>query len=461
MTAGSTGGGRAHPAAGLAVARLCSTRGDFPQRFESLLAAGAESDPEVEAAAREIIAAVRRDGDAAVLEYTRRFDGTTAGAMPDLRVPAAALDAAWDATGAGERAALAAAAGRIRDYHERQRQESWQYLDEDGSVLGQRITPLDRVGVYVPGGKASYPSSVLMNTIPARVAGVGEIAMVAPAPSGVPAPSGALDPLVLAAARVAGVDEVWTIGGAQAIAALAFGTGHIRAVDKIVGPGNRYVAAAKRLVFGVVGIDMIAGPSEIVIVCDGSTPVEWIAMDLFAQAEHDEEARAILISPDAAFLDRVEAAIESMLPGLERAAIVARSLAAHGALIEVRDLDEAIALVNRLAPEHLELSVADAERWLDGVRHAGAVFLGSHTPEAFGDYCAGPNHVLPTARTARFSSPLGVHDFQKRTSVIGCSPRGARRLADIASTLARGESLTAHARSAELRRSGIAGATGG
>ena len=434
-----------HVTAGSIRARLCSTQGDFRQRFESLLAATAESDPEVEAAVREIIAAVRRDGDSAVLEYTRRFDGIAADALPDLRVPAAALDAAWDAIGARERAALAEAAARIRDYHRRQRQESWQYLDEDGTVLGQRITPLDRVGVYVPGGKASYPSSVLMNTIPARVAGVAEIAMA------VPAPSGALSPLVLAAARVAGVGEVWTIGGAQAIAALAFGAGPIRAVDKIVGPGNRYVAAAKRLVYGAVGIDMIAGPSEIVIVCDGNTPVEWVAMDLCSQAEHDEEARAILISPDAAFLDRVEAAVESMLPTLERAEIVARSLAAHGALIAVRDLEEALALANRLAPEHLELSVADAGRWVDAVRHAGAVFLGPHTPEAFGDYCAGPNHVLPTARTARFSSPLGVCDFQKRTSVIGCSPRGARRLAEVASVLARGEALTAHARSAELR----------
>ena len=343
------------------------------------------------------------------------------------------------------------AAARIRSYHEHQRQESWHYLDEDGSTLGQRITPLDRVGVYVPGGKASYPSSVLMNTIPARVAGVAEIAMA------VPAPSGELNPLVLAAARLAAVDEVWTIGGAQAVAALAFGAGPIRAVDKIVGPGNRYVAAAKRHVFGVVGIDMLAGPSEIVIVCDGSAPADWIAMDLFSQAEHDEEARAILISPDAEFLDRVAVAIESMLPTLERSEIVARSLAAHGALIEVRDLDEALSLVNRLAPEHLELSVTDAHRWVDGVRHAGAVFLGSHTPEAFGDYCAGPNHVLPTARTARFSSPLGVYDFQKRTSVIGCSPKGARRLAGVASTLARGEALTAHARSAELRGSGGAG----
>ena len=433
---------------GSGMARLCSTRGDFPQRFESLLAATAETDPDVEASVREIIAAVRRDGDAAVLEYTRRFDGVAADALPDLRVPAAALDAAWEAIDAGERKALAEAAARIRDYHERQRQDSWHYLDEDGSTLGQKITPLDRVGVYVPGGKASYPSSVLMNTIPARVAGVAEIAMVAPAPSG------ALDPLVLAAAKLAAVDEVWTIGGAQAIAALAFGAGRIRAVDKIVGPGNRYVAAAKRLVFGVVGIDMIAGPSEIVVVCDGSTPVEWIVMDLFSQAEHDEEARAILISPDAGFLDRVEAAIETMLPALERAEIIARSLTAHGALIEVRDLDEALALANRLAPEHLELSVADAQRLVEGVRHAGAIFLGPHTPEAFGDYCAGPNHVLPTARTARFSSPLGVYDFQKRTSVIGCSPRGARRLAGVASTLARGEALTAHARAAELRGSG-------
>ena len=430
------------------VARLRSAQDDFPERFEPLLATAAESDPEVETAVREIVAAVRRDGAPAVLEYTRRFDGVEADALSDLRVPDGAFDAAWEGIGAGERAALAEAAARIRDYHERQRQDSWRYVDEDGSVLGQRITPLDRVGIYVPGGKACYPSSVLMNAIPARVAGVGRIVMT------VPAPSGKLDPLVLAAARVAGIDEAWTIGGAQAIATLAFGAGEVRAVDKIVGPGNRYVAAAKRLVFGAAGIDMIAGPSEIAIVCDGNTPAEWIAMDLLSQAEHDEEARAILLSPDAAFLDRVEAAIESALPTLERAGIITRSLAAHGALIEVRDLEEALALANRLAPEHLELSVADPERWLDAVRHAGAVFLGPHTPEAFGDYCAGPNHVLPTARTARFSSPLGVYDFQKRTSVIGCSPRGARRLAGVASTLARGETLTAHARSAEFRGAG-------
>ena len=436
---------------GFTIARLGSTRIDFPERFESLLAATAENDPEVDAVVGEIIAAVRRGGDSAVLEYTRRFDGLAADALSELRISATRLDAAWDAIDSGERAALTEAAARIRSYHEHQRQDSWHYLDEDGSTLGQRITPLDRVGVYVPGGKASYPSSVLMNTIPARVAGVAEIVMM------VPAPSGELNPLVLAAARLAGVDEVWTIGGAQAIAALSFGAGPVRAVDKIVGPGNRYVAAAKRHVFGVVGIDMLAGPSEIVIVCDGSAPVDWMVMDLFSQAEHDEEARAILISPDGEFLDRVEAAIESMLPTLERAETVARSLAAHGALIEVRDLDEALSLVNRLAPEHLELSVENPQHWIDGVRHAGAVFLGSHTPEAFGDYCAGPNHVLPTARTARFSSPLGVYDFQKRTSVIGCSPRGARRLAGIASTLARGEDLTAHARSAELRGSGDAG----
>ena len=433
------------------VARLRSGQDDFRERFESLLAAAAENDPEVEAAVGGIIAAVRRDGESAVLEYTRRFDAVAADSLSGLRVSERRIDAAWDAIGGDERAALTEAAARIRSYHEHQRQESWHYLDEDGSTLGQRITPLDRVGVYVPGGKASYPSSVLMNTIPARVAGVAEVAMV------VPAPSGELSPLVLAAARLAAVDEVWTIGGAQAVAALAFGAGPIRAVDKIVGPGNRYVAAAKRHVFGVVGIDMLAGPSEIVIVCDGSAPADWIAMDLFSQAEHDEEARAILISPDAGFLDRVAVAIEAMLPTLERAEIVARSLAAHGALIEVRDLAEALSLVNRLAPEHLELSVADAHRWADGVRHAGAIFLGSHTPEAFGDYCAGPNHVLPTARTARFSSPLGVYDFQKRTSVIGCSPRGARRLAAVASTLARGEALTAHARSAELRGAGDAG----
>ena len=327
--------------AGPLVARLRSAQGDFPERFEPLLATAAECDPEVETAVREIVAAVRRDGVPAVLEYTRRFDGVEADALSDLRVPDGAFDAAWEGIGAGERAALAEAAARIRDYHERQRQDSWRYVDEDGSVLGQRITPLDRVGIYVPGGKACYPSSVLMNAIPARVAGVGRIVMT------VPAPSGKLDPLVLAAARAAGIDEAWTIGGAQAIATLAFGAGEVRAVDKIVGPGNRYVAAAKRLVFGAAGIDMIAGPSEIAIVCDGNTPAEWIAMDLLSQAEHDEEARAILLSPDAAFLDRVEAAIESALPTLERAGIITRSLAAHGALIEVRDLEEALALANR------------------------------------------------------------------------------------------------------------------
>ena len=427
------------------VRRLRSTQDDFAHRFEALLEESGEDDPGVESAVREIIREVRRAGDAAVLEYTRRFDGVSATSVSELRVPAARLDEAWDSIGGDGRAALTTAAERIRAYHERQRQESWHYVDEHGSVLGQKITPLDRVGVYVPGGKASYPSSVLMNTLPARVAGVAEITMA------VPAPSGALDPLVLAAARVAGVDEVLTIGGAQAIAALAYGTRRIRAVDKIVGPGNRYVAAAKRLVFGAVGIDMIAGPSEIVIVCDGKTPVEWIVMDLFSQAEHDEDARAILISPDAAFLDRVEKSIGSTLPALERAGIIASSLAAHGALIEVRDLEEAIGLVNRLAPEHLELSLEDAERWAARVRHAGAIFLGPHTAEVLGDYCAGPNHVLPTARTARFSSPLGVYDFQKRTSVIACSPQGARELSGVASTLARGESLTAHARSAELR----------
>ena len=433
------------------VSRLRTSQDDFADRFETLLAHAGGDELDVESVVREIIGAVRRDGDVAVLEYTRRFDGISAQTVSELRVPADRLDAAWNSIGAKERAALTIAAERIRAYHERQRQDSWQYVDEDGSVLGQKITPLDRVGVYVPGGKASYPSSVLMNALPARVAGVTEITMV------VPAPSGTLSPLVLAAARVAAVDEVLTIGGAQAIAALAYGTERIRAVDKIVGPGNRFVAAAKRLVFGVVGIDMIAGPSEIVIVCDGHTPVEWIVMDLFAQAEHDEDARAILISPDAAFLDRVEAGIEMTLPSLERAGIISCSLAAHGALIEVRDLEEAFGLVNRLAPEHLELSLEDAQSWITEVRHAGAIFVGPHTAEALGDYCAGPNHVLPTGRTARFSSPLGVYDFQKRSSVIACSPQGARRLAEVASTLARGEALTAHARSAELRQFRAAG----
>ncbi|MBF2758802.1 MAG: histidinol dehydrogenase [Ectothiorhodospiraceae bacterium AqS1] len=425
--------------------RLRSDDADFPSRFESLLASESVVDARTESAVREIVDAVRGQGDAAVLEFTRRFDGIEAGSLSDLRIPAEAIEAAWTEIGDDQRMALTAAAKRIEDYHARQNQESWQYEDENGTILGQKITPLDRVGVYVPGGKASYPSSVLMNAIPAKVAGVGEIVMT------VPAPAKAVNPLVLAAARIAKVDEILTIGGAQAIAALAFGTESLLAVDKITGPGNRFVATAKRLVYGAVGIDMIAGPSEIVIVGDGSAPADWMAMDLLSQAEHDEEARAILISPDRSFLDRVQDAIEDILPTLERAQIARKALEENGALIETRDIEEAIALVNRLAPEHLELAVVDAEDRLESVRHAGAIFLGSHTPEAFGDYCAGPNHVLPTARTARFSSPLGTRDFQKISSVIRCSPAGARSLAEIASILATGEGLTAHALSAELR----------
>ncbi len=425
--------------------RLRSCDADFLGAFEALLARESAVDAQTESAVREIIEAVRRRGDAAVLEFTRRFDGIEAERLSDLRIPAQAIESAWAAIDDEQRMALSTAAERIERYHARQNQESWRYEDENGTILGQKITPLDRVGIYVPGGKASYPSSVLMNAIPAKVAGVGEIVMT------VPAPAKEVNPLVLAAARVAGVEEILTIGGAQAIAALAFGTESLAAVDKITGPGNRFVATAKRLVFGATGIDMIAGPSEIVIVSDGGVPAHWIAMDLLSQAEHDEEARAILISPDRPFLDRVQDAIEEILPTLERAEIARRALAENGALIEVRDIDEAITLVNRLAPEHLELAVADADDRLESVRHAGAIFLGSHTPEAFGDYCAGPNHVLPTARTARFSSPLGTRDFQKCSSIIRCSPAAARSLSEIASILARGEGLTAHALSAELR----------
>jgi histidinol dehydrogenase len=362
-----------------------------------------------------------------------------------LRVDVDRLEDAFAKLPNEQRDALEFAAERIRDYHQRQREESWTYRDSDGTLLGQQVTALDRVGVYVPGGKAAYPSSVLMNVVPARVAGVGEVIMT------VPARDGELDDLVLAAARTAGVDTVFTIGGAQAVAALAFGTDTVPAVDKIVGPGNVYVAEAKRQLFGVVGIDMVAGPSEILVLCDARTSPEWIAMDLFSQAEHDEQARAILLCPDATFIDEVEAAVERLLPGMERADVIAEALTSRGALIQVRDLEEGIALSNRIAPEHLELAVEDPEALLPGVRHAGAVFLGHHSPEALGDYCAGPNHVLPTASTARFSSPLGVYDFQKRTSLIGCTPSGAARLAPTAATLARGEGMTAHARSAELR----------
>jgi histidinol dehydrogenase len=429
----------------ITVRRLVSGDGDFEDRFRALLGAHESRDTGVEMVVRDIIDDVRVRGDAALLEYTRQFDGLDALDPGALRVDDARLGTAFDSLSAPQRDALEFAAERIRSYHQHQYQDSWSYREPDGTLLGQQVTALDRVGVYVPGGKAAYPSSVLMNVIPARVAGVGEVIMT------VPARDGELENLVLAAAHIAGVDRVFSIGGAQAVAALAFGTESVPAVDKIVGPGNAYVAEAKRQLFGVVGIDMVAGPSEIVVLCDAHTPADWITMDLFSQAEHDEQARAILLCPDAAFIDAVEAAIHRLLPSMERRDIIAEALASHGALIQVRDLEEGITLCNRIAPEHLELSVDEPEQLLPRIRHAGAVFLGHHTPEALGDYCAGPNHVLPTASTARFSSPLGVYDFQKRTSLIGCSPSGAGRLAGAAATLARGEGLTAHARSAELR----------
>jgi histidinol dehydrogenase len=368
--------------------------------------------------------------------------------MAELEVPRGLLDQALRGLPGNMRDALEQAAIRVRDYHGHQKAESWQYAEADGTVLGQQITPLDRVGIYVPGGKAAYPSSVLMNAIPAKVAGVPEVIMV------VPTPGGERNPLVLAAAAIAGVDRVFAIGGAQAVAALAYGTQTVPRVDKIVGPGNAYVAAAKRQVFGTVGIDMIAGPSEILVICDGLTDPDWVAMDLFSQAEHDEMAQCILLSPDGAFLDRVAASIVRLIPGMSRQDIIRASLASRGALIEVRDLAEACEVANRIAPEHLELSVADPQALLQHVRHAGAVFLGRHTSESIGDYCAGPNHVLPTSRTARFSSPLGVYDFQKRTSIIGVSPSGAVTLGRIAVTLANGEGLTAHAKAAQYRIGG-------
>ncbi|BDX18935.1 histidinol dehydrogenase [Halopseudomonas aestusnigri] len=429
----------------LKIARLNANQSDFAQHLDTLLAWEGVSDKAVNDRVEEIIAAVRSSGDAALVEYTERFDGLSAGNMADLTLDRARLELALERITPAQRSALEVAAERVRSYHEHQRQDSWRYTEADGTVLGQKITPLDRVGLYVPGGKASYPSSVLMNAIPAKVAGVPEVVMV------VPTPRGEINELVLAAACLAGVDHVFTIGGAQAVAALAYGTETVPQVDKIVGPGNIYVATAKRAVFGQVGIDMIAGPSEILVVCDGQTDPDWIAMDLFSQAEHDEDAQSILLSPDADFLDAVEASLNRLLGELERDAIVRVSLENRGALIKVDDLEQACVLANRIAPEHLELSVADPEALLPQIRHAGAIFMGRFTPEALGDYCAGPNHVLPTSGTARFSSPLGVYDFQKRSSIIFCSPEGASELGKTASVLARGESLTAHARSAEYR----------
>jgi histidinol dehydrogenase len=431
-----------------AIKRLSSDERDFYPQLDALLAWEQVSDDSVEQTVRGIIADIRARGDAALLEYTRRFDRVQADSVAELEIAPARLRQALDSIEAPQREALERAAARIQAYAEHQKMESWSYTEADGTVLGQQVAPLDRAGLYVPGGKAAYPSSVLMNAVPAKVAGVGELVMVVPTPDGIS------NELVLAAAAVAGVDRVFAVGGAQAVAALAYGTGTVPRVDKIVGPGNIYVATAKGMVFGQVGIDMIAGPSEILVVCDGATDPDWIAMDLFSQAEHDEDAQAILVSPDGAFLDRVAASIDRLLPEMERSALIAASLGARGALIRVKDLDEAVQVANHIAPEHLELSVDDPQALAGQVRHAGAIFMGRYTAEALGDYCAGPNHVLPTSRTARFSSPLGVYDFQKRSSLIHCSAAGAADLGRTASTLARGEGLTAHARSAEFRVEG-------
>ncbi|QKV54268.1 histidinol dehydrogenase [Comamonas antarctica] len=428
--------------------RLRTDSADFETAFQARLHWSADTDAAIEQRVADILADVQQRGDAAVLEYTQRFDGLAATEMHALELTAAELKAAFDGLPDVQRQALQAAAERVRRYHEAQKKasgESWSYRDEDGTLLGQKVTPLDRVGIYVPGGKAAYPSSVLMNAIPAQVAGVGEIIMV------VPTPQGAKNALVLAAAHVAGVHRAFTIGGAQAVAALAYGTQTVPKVDKITGPGNAYVASAKKRVFGTVGIDMIAGPSEILVLADGSTPAEWVAMDLFSQAEHDELAQSILLSPDAAYLDAVQREIDRLLPEMPRAGIIAKSLNDRGALILTRDMEEACAISNRIAPEHLEVSSQDPQRWEPLLRHAGAIFLGAYTSESLGDYCAGPNHVLPTSGTARFSSPLGVYDFQKRSSLIEVSKAGAQTLGRIASVLAHGEGLQGHARAAEMR----------
>jgi histidinol dehydrogenase len=430
----------------VAIKRLNSRDADFEERLAALLAFESAQDPAVDEAVAAILSDVKARGDAAVVEYTNRFDRLSANTLAELEIAPGELAAALALLPATQRTALETAAARVRSYHEHQRAESWHYEDENGSLLGQKITALDRVGLYVPGGKASYPSSVLMNAIPAKVAGVGELVMV------VPTPGGEKNPLVLAAARLAGVDRVFCIGGAQAVGALAYGTQTIPKVDKIVGPGNAFVAAAKRRVFGVVGIDMVAGPSEVLVIADGSTDPEWVAMDLFAQAEHDELAQSILLCPDRGYLDRVALSIEKLLPTMPRREVIRAALEHRGALIEVRSLDEACAIANRIAPEHLELSLADAERWVDKIRHAGAIFIGPYTSESLGDYCAGPNHVLPTSGSARFSSPLGVYDFQKRTSLVRVSPAAAKALGAVASTLAQGEGLAAHARAADYRR---------
>ena len=429
-------------------ARFSTASADFDAQLQAKLVWSAQTDTAIEARVAEILADVQLRGDAAVLEYTQRFDHLAAANVAALELSQAEFKAAFDAITPAQRDALQAAAARIRSYHEAQKQtcgQSWSYRDEDGSLLGQKVTPLDRAGIYVPGGKAAYPSSLLMNAIPAHVAGVGEIIMM------VPTPRGEKNNLVLAAAFVAGVTRAFTIGGAQAIAALAFGTATVPKVDKITGPGNAYVAAAKRRVFGTVGIDMIAGPSEILVLADGSTPSDWVAMDLFSQAEHDELAQSILLCPDAAYLDAVQASINQLLPEMPRKEIIAKSLNDRGALILTRSMQEACDISNRIAPEHLEISSNEPQKWEPLLKHAGAIFLGAYTSESLGDYCAGPNHVLPTSGTARFSSPLGVYDFQKRSSLIEVSEQGAQRLGKIAAELAYGEGLQAHARAAEMR----------
>jgi len=425
--------------------RLSSREPGFDAALATLTRYEAAQDDAIESSVRAIIKDVRARGDAALIEYTLRFDRMQAASVAALEIPRAELEAALAALPEARARALREAAARVRRYHERQLAQSWQYVEADGTLLGQRVTPLERVGLYVPGGKAAYPSSVLMNAIPARVAGVRELIMVSPTPGG------EKNALVLAAAALAGVDRVFALGGAQAVAALAYGSASVPRVDKIVGPGNAYVAAAKRQVFGQVGIDMIAGPSEILVIGDGSTPPDWVALDLFSQAEHDELAQALLLSPSAEYLDAVQSSAEGLIAQMPRRAVIEASLAARGALVLTRDLDEACALANRVAPEHLELSVAEPQAWLPKLNNAGAIFLGRWSSEAVGDYCAGPNHVLPTAGTARFSSPLGVYDFQKRTSLIGVSRAGAETLGRLAATLAEGEGLSAHARSAEAR----------
>ena len=427
------------------ITQLKTSDADFLSRLDQLLAWEQSTDSEVVTTVSAILEDVRQRGDAALLEYTAKFDRVEVASAAELELTSDELGAALDAIDDSHRQALEVAADRVRAYAEHQKMESWSYTEADGTVLGQKVTPMDRAGLYVPGGKAAYPSSVLMNAIPAKVAGVPELIMV------VPTPGGDRNDLVLAAAAISGVDHVFTIGGAQAVAALAYGTDTIPRVDKITGPGNAYVATAKRLVYGVVGIDMIAGPSEILVVCDGKTDPDWIAMDLFSQAEHDEDAQSILVSPDGKFIEQVKASIEKLLPDMPRADIIRASLSNRAVLIKAESMDDAVAVANHIAPEHLELSMDDAEHWAQKIRHAGAIFMGRYTAEALGDYCAGPNHVLPTSGTARFSSPLGVYDFQKRSSLIGCSAQGASELGKCASVLAHGEGLVAHARSAEYR----------